>query len=436
MLNLNSKIIIYETDDALQPTSTSYEFRYVKDIRINSNYETLTDTATIQMPKKINTNFLSAQEAFDVVVNTLDSSNKSIHDFFKLDYFIEIFLGYNGDYKPAFRGYITEVKGDAPITIECQDLMYACKKQKVVTTEPPKIDDDPKNITSQNPTITVKKDIKGFIENRLNELQVPFDVALEIEDLGELLIKREWSICQLFDALKEKHKVFSYFELGDTKNTLRVTNNPAKFSRNELNQVVDKYLIDIPIPGLGGLGSIISSGINSLTSSLLNLIPSQLFGGRPKFRFFDTIIHDNLKVTREDVKNVRLRVEKYLANSNTPIYTEMGDPEGQLIGTWTLHDNETIIPDDEFSSKNVLKKVQEELRDYITPRIALERTTGLSGTFTTFGEPFVRPTDSVELSNAEDPEKNGVFQVKSVVRTYGTGGYRQEIELGRQVNEN
>ena len=47
----------------------------------------------------------------------------------------------------------------------------------------------------------------------------------------------------------------------------------------------------------------------------------------------------------------------------------------------------------------------------------------------------MRPTDRVFLENSEDEEKNGVFQVEEVQRSYGLGGYRQTISLGRLVSK-
>ena len=58
---------------------------------------------------------------------------------------------------------------------------------------------------------------------------------------------------------------------------------------------------------------------------------------------------------------------------------------------------------------------------------------GFYGKFTTFGEPFVRHGDRINIIDKKNPEKNGVYFAKSVEYPFGWGGYFQEIELGARV---
>ena len=155
--------------------------------------------------------------------------------------------------------------------------------------------------------------------------------------------------------------------------------------------------------------------------------------GSARFRFKHNIISDDLRVVEEKVKNTRIRVEKYFKNSNTPIQIEIGDKEGALEKTYVLHAQDEDLPNDPILFKAESLKVASQLVQYAAFRALEKRVSGLEGSFTTFGEPFIRPTDRVTLDNAEDREKNGTFQVKKVTRTYGLNGYRQKIELGRKI---
>lgn len=433
MLNLNAKIIVYETDK-LKPTDTKYEFRHVKNVVINSSYKTLTDTATITMPKKVFTNiegFNFGQFAKD----PKDKKEKTIHDFFKLESFVEIFLGYNGDYKPAFSGYITSVKGDSPVTIECQDAMYACKKMKAVEDNDVNDPEDTTNIIAQNPTTTVEKfNPKTYFEKRLKDLDFPFKIDALDEELGDILVKRGQSICQVFEGLKEKG-IHTYFKTEEDGPVLTITNNPQQYDADELGDFTDRNFIETaqsnPL-----VKKLIGKGFDALKSQLNDIasaFTSDLFLGKARFRFHHNIISDDLKVVEEAVKNTRFRVEKYFANSNTSINGEIGDPKGQLIATHKLHDSNEMLPTEKESFKNKAAEIVSELTQYASKRAIEQRPNGLSGSFTTFGEPFVRPTDKVILENAEDKEKNGTFQVTEVMRNYGEGGYRQKIHLGRIV---
>jgi len=435
MLNLNAKIIVYETDK-LKPTDTKYEFRHVKNVEINSSYKTLTDTATITMPKKVFTNF-EGYNFGQFAKKPEDSKEKTIHDFFKLESFVEIYLGYNGDYKPAFTGYITSVKGDSPVTIECQDAMYACKKMKAVEDNDLNDSEDECNIISQNPTTTVEKfNPKTYFEKRLKDLGFPFKIDALDEELGDILVKRNQSVCQVFEGLKEKG-IQTYFKTEKDGPILTITNNPQQYDAEELSEFTDRNFIETaqsnPI-----VKKLIGKGFAALKNQLNDIasaFTSDLFLGKARFKFHHNIISDDLKVVEEAVKNTRFRVEKFFGNSNTSINTEVGDRNGQLVSTQQLHDSNEMLPNDKEAFKNKVAEITSELTQYASKRAIENRPNGLEGSFTTFGEPFVRPTDKVVLENAEDKEKNGTFQVTKVIRTYGDSGYRQKIHLGRIVKE-
>ncbi|HXS58987.1 MAG TPA: hypothetical protein VN726_22845 [Hanamia sp.] len=55
--------------------------------------------------------------------------------------------------------------------------------------------------------------------------------------------------------------------------------------------------------------------------------------------------------------------------------------------------------------------------------------TGFKGKFTTFGLPYVRMGDNVQLMDNVLPERNGLYKVRGVEYTGGVNGLRQTIEL-------
>ncbi|RYD57291.1 MAG: hypothetical protein EOP56_08250 [Sphingobacteriales bacterium] len=61
--------------------------------------------------------------------------------------------------------------------------------------------------------------------------------------------------------------------------------------------------------------------------------------------------------------------------------------------------------------------------------------TGFEGHFTTFGMPFVRHGDNVQLIDPSMPERNGSYKVKAVTYKGGTSGLRQEIHLDKKLPE-
>lgn len=438
MFSLNCKIKVFETDKDLNPTNTVYEFDHVKDINIESGYDMFTDTATILMPKTVVESQLNNSLGIQIARRLpIDLKPKGVHEFFKQDSYIEIFLGYDGNFKPAFRGYITSVKGDAPVCIKCEDFMYVLKKHKMVPDAEAENLDDCFNPTSANPSTVINESIKDLITKRLDKLpiKIPFKCEITVDDVCEFVADRSLNIVQLLGVLKEKYQIYSFFKLGEEQSVLTITNNPMIYTTKELERITDKF-------------SILSDGI-SLPKSILKRVLSQTgitdvrnffrrdntFIGEGEFRFHYNIIADQLKVIDLNVRKVRVRVEKYFLNSNTPIFVEHGDEGGELLKTYKIHDNKNELPKQEIKFKKDTQEVKAELTNFASLRLAEIKKTGLTGSFTTFGEPFMRPTDRVFLADAEDEEKNGVFQVDKVVRNYGLNGYRQEITLGRLVSK-
>lgn len=92
-----------------------YVFRQINDVQIESSYETLTDTCTITIPRKVSFNgktiFLDKNPIF----------KKGDEVLVKLGY------GYNNK-KEVFRGYVTRIESGIPTKIVCEDAAYKLKE--------------------------------------------------------------------------------------------------------------------------------------------------------------------------------------------------------------------------------------------------------------------------------------------------------------------
>lgn len=430
MLKLNAKIRVYDTVRGI-PSPKFYEFTYVKNVEISSSYKTLTDTATIEMPQKVYTDTKGFDQS---LFANASGAQKTIHDFFKLESFIEIFLGYDDDYKPAFRGYVTGVQTDVNVRISCEDVMYAFKKVKAVKDNDVQDKNDMYNVVSTNPTTNVESfNPKMFFEKRIKELKLPFKVNALDEELGNVMINRDQSLAQVFEMLKDKG-IYTYFKTEASGPVLTITNNPQQHTATELAGFIDRNFIKSPLAG-AVVKKLINQGLSLLKSQLSKMTrsDSDVFSGEVRFKFRYNIIEDKLTVVNESTKNTRVRVEKYFKNSNTPVYIELGDPNGQLIKTYVLHNDNEDLPKDIEAFEKATTEATSVLYQYGALRAMQSKPNGFEGYFLTFGEPFVRPTDKVILENAKDKEKNGTFQVEKVERSYGENGYRQKIYIGRRV---
>lgn len=60
--------------------------------------------------------------------------------------------------------------------------------------------------------------------------------------------------------------------------------------------------------------------------------------------------------------------------------------------------------------------------------------TGLRGKFTTFGIPFVKQGDNIQIQDTILPERDGIFRIKEVDYSGGVDGLRQDVHLDFKIN--
>ncbi len=133
-----------------------------------------------------------------------------------------------------------------------------------------------------------------------------------------------------------------------------------------------------------------------------------------KFKLDYNIITDDLEYKRKD--QVKLKVKAISNNADgTKLEIELGAADG------------------ESRTLNFYDLTKSELKEFAQREMERLKYDGWRGSFTAFGEPFVKHGDVVELEHAEDSDKKGAYYVDKVVYTFGVDGYRQEITLGAKV---
>lgn len=75
----------------------------------------------------------------------------------------------------------------------------------------------------------------------------------------------------------------------------------------------------------------------------------------------------------------------------------------------------------------------DDLKSLATEEIKKYYYTGFKGKFTTFGLPFVKMGDNVQLIDSKLPERNGKYKVKSVEYKGGVEGLRQIIQIDYRI---
>lgn len=127
-------------------------------------------------------------------------------------------------------------------------------------------------------------------------------------------------------------------------------------------------------------------------------------------------IADNLQYQKEEDVLLRVRGLSYNEATSKRIEEYGGDEVGDLR---TLY---------------FLNLTREELQAAIQRQVQRLKYTGYSGTFTCFGEPYVRPADALNLKDTFQMKPEGLYLIKSVRHRFGDGiGWKQEIELDRKL---
>lgn len=75
----------------------------------------------------------------------------------------------------------------------------------------------------------------------------------------------------------------------------------------------------------------------------------------------------------------------------------------------------------------------DELKSLATAELKKYYYTGFKGRFTTFGIPFVKTGDNVQIVDPVLPERNGLYKVKSVEYKGGFEGLRQTVQLDYKI---
>lgn len=172
MIALTSNIKITDADGLLY-----LDFDFVNEIEIAKSRKTLTDTAKVTIARKLS-----------VFRNDTNGVPVDIKQIIKEGSKIEISLGYDGDLRTEFTGYIARVGAKVPLVIECEDQMWQLKQN---------------SFTKAWKKVSLSEVISFIYDG-------PVKVA-NIE-LGGLVIKQQ-STAQVLEALK-KFGMQSYFENG------------------------------------------------------------------------------------------------------------------------------------------------------------------------------------------------------------------------------
>lgn len=377
MLRLLSKITITQQPSKIYPNRNKKFFlKFLNDANINSTWQNLTDTCKIILPQKVYVN-IAPHTKENWFGRTIVGAGSQEPLMLRGDK-IKIELGYNYPDKlfneviqinNEFEGFVSNINPKLPITLECEDRMFQLKQIKV-----------PNKVFSNK-----IYDVQDMIQEMLLQQDSTKDITLVTgSSIGEKIetnINAEFrtqddTIGSVLMRLRKDARLFSYFR------------------GNELR----------------------CSGIVYYPSDRVS----------HNFTFQKNIISDNLIYKR--VEDIKLGAKCYSLNKIT---TSSGTNRSGTPKTKTKR-LETFVGEKEGEIRTLYfwdVKTEKELKVLGERELRKFYYTGYSGTFTTFGMPSVKHGDEVVIRDSVLPERDGAYLVKGVKKSFGMGGFRQEIEL-------
>ena len=380
MLRLVSKFTITQVpSEAFPGRDESYTFNFVNQCEINSTWANISDTAKLRFPKSVY--FINSQGKKVTWDGKNTGGQSTLPPLLLRGDKIKIELGYiypkggNPEAKEInteFEGYISKVKTKIPIEIECEDQMWILKQKKVP------------NKTYKGSQYDVQKMLREmldmFPETKGITLITGTATSQTISTNVGDFVTHDDTIGSVLEKLKRNAQIFSWFR----NNELRCAGfvyyptdrREIKFSfqKNIISDNMDYQRVDDVLIG----AKVVSINQKELTATNES--------GRKKSK--------------------RERVEIFVGSRDGEIRTFhfFNEPESKL------------------------KKLGEE-------RLRRFHYTGYRGTFTTFGLPSVRHGDEAKIKDTKQPERDGGYLIKSVKKTFGIEGFRQEIMIDLKLDQ-
>jgi hypothetical protein len=280
-----------------------------------------------------------------------------------------------------FSGYIRTVGSRKPIVLDCEDNMYALKQ-----------------IVAPNKTYSAGTSLETILKELLTGTGFTVN-TLTSTTLGEFSTHNE-TVAEVLGRLQKDYHFYSYFR-----------------------------------------------GTELRCGSVIYIEQDAIDSGKKVFKFQQNIISDDLTYNRtEDIelsavaysinkielesttrrgkrktKHKRLEALVTIRNGKVTSYVRSDNSLQSDFAPNVNGERRTLYFWNVPTSEKLIQLATDELKKYYYR--------GFKGKFITFGLPYVRQGDNVDILDPILPERNGRFKVRSVRYFGGVNGLRQEIEL-------
>lgn len=342
---------------------------FVHELTIESGWQKFTDTAKIQLPRKIK------------VIR--DGALTKLQDVILVGDPVTIRYGYDGQLRTEFTGVVSALKPGTPFTVECEDQMWYLKRRQM-------------SMSWRNVTL---RELLTYIQGQYADDFPPrgFDFVIIGETpIGKYQINQA-TAAQVFDDLKKRMRLNFFFRDG-----VLVANHPYQ-------KGAPRHRYDFS----GQRGNVIESDLAFVKASDLAIefkgTSSQPDGKKVTFTY-----DPRADVVRIEQPQARRHKGDPLPTPTVSLGSGRATAKGEL---------RTLLVPPGLNGKALEAKVREAA--------GLISFDGYRGDgLLTFGRPLANHGDIAELHDPEYPKRAGSYYIDAVTKTFGMGGSRRKIKLG------
>ena len=286
---------------------------------------------------------------------------------------VTIELGYDFNYSTYFTGYIVSVGTKTPVEIECQDAFWFLKQVQHKKTYP--------KGTLLSDVLT---DLQTVYE--ASAIYAKYKAPITFAPYGEIVGQTEISATEKTKARTS--------EIG----ALRCDNVTIAF-------ILDTFKTKLSMP---------SWIRNNVVYTGLPYYENQRNTVERVFEY--NIISEDMEYKREEDNKLQV-VVKNIENKNIPSVT-VGDADGDKID-WLVSG---------ITTEAQMREIGEEV-------LSKRKYTGWFGSFTTFGDTYIKHGDVISLIDKKIKDRNGMYYVKGTDVEFGINGFRITPELERKFTQ-
>ena len=393
-------------------------------VKINESFKTLTDTCEVVVPR------------FDqwILKDSKNINNYALYyangeDFeavFAKGNVVRVFLGYDGENKLMFNGYIAEASTNAPITIKLEDAMWRLKRKTINKVYRP---------TGGRKEVR----LEDFIHEVLDGTGVELDESVLTKDVffGNKVTFRNSTVARVMDDIK-KRGLSVYIRLG------KLVIGRTYFDATLTPHLSTKSNPDYEPPILSTEWDVPKGGSNLKVTTMdkkTKMVTVQRFIGNDRViqlnvaldpnKIEDTLVPAQISDSiNKDSQENKDKLDRWLSTK----YKVKIDTTGYSQHTATM-DSIKYKSRTFTNTDSDFEELIEEMFEYGKDMYFKYFDNGLGGSVTIFGDYGLFSAQSIDIYDPVNPEFWGEYLVTSVATTWGFGGYRQTLTIGIKIKD-